>query len=578
MTFSRDEQLMQLELDRAILYGESCMLEYDIQVAKLQESGLLTESSLESLQYLLEAAASESGFGGVLSKIKEVFTNLFKRFKDKNEQQRFGSNVNKLNTLLKSGAISVDDAIDMCASPSEIENLGKSVQNVINQLMPKFDNGTITSAELEILNKAMKDLEEFKTNSGITLGEDQQETTQVAKEIADRGYNGIVGRAEKIYSNVSGNIEHLNDTARRLLGDFGVSTTKKEGGGKIVDANGNEAKNRQKVEVNKTGEEIGKDLASKVTGTGKVLTATELSAKRKERGEVETKYNAAKAKYERVSNGGKNTGSGVEAAKKEMDELKSKLDKLDKLIRDNGKSATAKAEEKIDEDIATKGKNASVANINEYREAHKQFLRYLEIYAMLEGKYALECDKALQSLTETERNAAIKKYTNDSLASIDKRISDAEKRLKKLTSGTKEYDDLAAEIEDLKTHRQRAANKLTTTDSSTKSMLDAQREKVNAAQSRAEEAEEDLRRSNDDIRTTADNRAKRDASLRGRIVDGAKTTVNNLARKFFGDPEKRKENAYLKQRKKYWKGKGKNDEEAERLAQSDLRAKKVESE
>ncbi len=563
MTFTKDERLLQLEIDRAILYGESCMLEYDMQMLKLQENGLLTESGAESLQYLLEAAASETGFGGVIAKIKNIFAEFLKKFKDKGEQQKFSGNINKLNTMLSAGAIDIDSAIELCMTPDEIEELAKSVNATIQKIQPKIDNGTASDAEVTMLNEAIKTLNDLIAKSGITLGEDDAETTKVAKAFVQRGYNGIVGRAQNVSQYITKVLDRVNEDGQKFLSDLGVSTTKTEKGGKIIDKNGNAVKNRgAKVEVNRSGADIGKDLASKVTGTGEVLNATQLKQKEKERDAAKTEYDNAKANYERLSNNGHNTGSGVDAAKQKMDAAKKKWDDLVKLIENNSKSITAKAESNIEDEIKANGKNASAANINEYREAHKQFLRYLEIYSMLEGKYALECDKALQAMTDKERKDAVDTYVNNSLASIDARIKDQQNALKKASPGSKEYVAIQKEIEDLTTQRKRAELKLKGDDASTKSKLDAERENLAKAKARSDESEKDLELSNQNINTTADNRAKRDKSVHGQIEDSAKTLFAKLKRKVFGDPDKK----FIKDRTKYWM-------DRQELSEADAKAK-----
>ena len=505
MTFEMDEHLLKLEMDRAILYGESCMLEYDIQIAKLQEDGLLTESSIESLQYLLEAATSESGFGGLISKIKEVFSNFLKKFTSKDNQQKFNRNVKQLGILVSSGTITMDDAIELCATPEEIDQLNKMFNSTIDDVQEKINNGTAGAAEKEELSKAISDMKKSKEDAGVTLGEDDAETKKVLGQLVDRGYDGIVGRAGKISTNVNNILEAANTGLKATLEKYGVETTKTVVGGVINDKRKDANPTTAKVSVNKTGAEIASDVATAATGRAKFANPQEL---KDELEELKKKAAAAKAEYEQKSNNGTVQGDAIDALKNKWDSAEGEVKKKEKEISQLGTNSFDKEHEAVDKKVESHkgGAYASNANIQEYREAHHLFLQYVELYAMLEGKYAIECDRTIAKLGQ--RDDALDSYKNSNVSVIDRRILEKKKELedaKKNGASTDEIDRIQKELNQLEEHRKDVEEALSDSPThDTESKMEDIKRKMSKAKERADKADERLAKSNDGRTTFTD--------------------------------------------------------------------------
>lgn len=555
MTFDRDERLMQLELDRAILYGESCMLEYDIQVAKLQEEGILTESSIDSLQYLLEAAVSESGFGGVLNKIREFFSNFLKKFKDKNEQQRFNNGVDKIKTMLDAGAINIDQTIELCASPEAIEEIAKRFQATVDRIAPKIANGTASQTEVDELKEAKSVLEQLKEKAGVELGENQDETKKVLTEIVDRGYDGIIGRTDKISTNIDEIIQRANAGFKATMEKYGVDTTKEVVGGVATKkGKGKDATittQTSKVTVNKSGEEIGKEVAAKATGKNDVIDS---KAQQDKIDAQQKKVDELKKAYDDLSKGGTVKGDAVDSAYNAWQSAEGELKKLKKDLNNSGKTSFDKAHEEVDQQAAKKGAYATDANIQAFKEAHHLLLQYVELYAMLEGKYAIECDKAISKLGGDEKKKALESYKNENLATIDARINAKVKELHDLDTNSdpdadRKGKELAKEIQSLREHKKAVENALgDSRNKTTEDKMAEMKSNITKAKTNADKATGNLQKSNNDQLTSTDVKNAVKNSAVGELAGQAKNNLKGIVNKFF--PKKSSEKKEEEDRKK----------------------------
>lgn len=417
MTFDQYALACDLNCRKHMLYFEACLLEYDMKIAELEETGMLTESAQDELAYLCEGAAD--AVNNVLSSIANFIKKIFGQIKDAGGQAQLSKDYKELRSRYESGQFDSEATINSYP-PSVVKKLEATATEIMSKCTPYIIRGepipNELKAELEAAEALLKSLkmEPLKVFESYTVGDQTEKPlVEAISSSADTLVQDCSDRANKAQDA----IEQIRDAIASKYSKTISQAEKMNNPTKAKDV----AKFDQRADdiAKKTGESFaakaegrkdpkGKDLPTLVQDERK-KAQKEVTRLTDERSKAETAVQEAERKNTEAEAHGNDGQRRVAAeelsdARDNLNEIEEKLsrfrDRANNYSEDDARREyfTQSALSAKRDNVDTKFSGATSSNREVLRAAYDDLIEFYREYALIEGYVALTMTKGIKNL------------------------------------------------------------------------------------------------------------------------------------------------------------------------------------